>query len=299
MDGITVGCGQITWIKFTPQGAQWLAPEEQVLAEIAQSGYEGAPAGPGKGSPEETLALYAQHGMRPAPGYLGGEFWKPEKREQLLKQAGEYARFMRAVGCSEVYVAAGGFDYVTKSGKTRSQLAGQIHPEHGLSDDEMSQFAATLREAAEITLREGVRSCFHNHVGSVIETRAEFERLLELVNSEALFLGPDTGHLAWAGDDPVAFCRDYASRIKTLHVKDINEAVAAEGRQKEWDYGTFSRHGVWTELGQGAIDFPAIFEILKSAGFQGWAIVETDVTQLATPLESAQVSRQYLRSIGI
>ena len=57
--------------------------------------------------------------------------------------------------------------------------------------------------------------------------------------------------------------------------------------------------GIWTELGQGSIDFPAIFATLDQAGFNGWIIVETDDTQLETPLESAVVSRGYLRELGV
>jgi inosose dehydratase len=298
-DTIAVGCGQITWIKFTPQGAEWVLPEDQVLEEIARAGYAGAPAGPGQHSPEATIARYAGLGMRPAPGYFSADFWRPEERDTILAKAAEFARFSQAVGLTELYVATGGWNYTTPRGKTRRELAGQITAEDGLTDAELRQFADTLAEVCRITLSAGVRSCFHNHVGTVIETRAELERLLELVDPELLFLGPDTGHLAWAGDDAVAFCRDHAARIKTLHIKDINAAVAEEGRRQGWDYQTCVAHGVWTELGEGEIDFRAIFSDLRAAGFNGWAIVETDVTQKASAFESARISREYLRGIGI
>jgi inosose dehydratase len=71
--------------------------------------------------------------------------------------------------------------------------------------------------------------------------------------------------------------------------------VLRQGVAAGWDYGTFSAHGIWTELGTGAVDFPAIFAILEQAGFSGWLIVETDVTQLPSALESALISRSYLR----
>ncbi|GAB4124693.1 MAG: sugar phosphate isomerase/epimerase [Roseiflexaceae bacterium] len=296
---ILVGCGQITWLRFGPNGAEWLVPEDEVHAQIAQAGYAGAPCGPGERSPAEALAFYHRLGMQPAPGYFGADFWVAEQHDDIVARARAFAQFSAAVGLTEMYVATGGWAYQSPCGKNRSQLAGQITAEDGLTDAEMRQFATTLADVCRATLAEGVASCFHNHVGTVIETRAEFERLLALMPNDLLFLGPDTGHLAWAGDDPVAFCRDYASRIKTLHVKDINQAVAEQGRREGWDYQTFSKHGIWTELGRGAIDFGQIFADLKAAGFAGWAIVETDVTQLATPLESAIVSRQYLRSLGL
>jgi inosose dehydratase len=294
MDSISVGCGQITW-----QGPEWAGAEDLVLEQIAQAGYLGAPASPGTLSAEATVARYATLGMRPAPGYYSADFWLPEKQAEILEQVAAFAKFTHAIGLTEMYVATGGWTYMTARGKTRNQLAGQITAADGLTDAEMNQFANTLSAACKIALNDGVRCCFHNHVGTVIETRAELERLLALIDPDLLFLGPDTGHFAWAGDDPVAFCHDYAARIKTLHVKDINPAVAAEGRSQGWDYATFSRHGIWTEVGQGNIDFMAIFADLRAAGFAGWAIVETDVTQLATPLASAQISREYLKSIGI
>ena len=93
------------------------------------------------------------------------------------------------------------------------------------------------------------------------------------------------------------FCRKYVDRIKTIHIKDVNEAVLKAGVAAEWDYAKFSEEGIWTELGEGCIDFPALFDLLNQADFKGWVIVETDVTQLATPLESAVVSRNYLKKL--
>jgi inosose dehydratase len=300
LNDILIGCGQITWIRFTVNGAEWLDPEEQVLAQIAQAGYDGAPAGPERGrTAQELLDLYGRYGLRPAPGYLGTAFWNRERREEILGRVRQHAEFAQAVGCTELYVAPGGFDYVTGSGKTRRQTAGHVRPEDSLTDDEFQTFAEVLNDAGKIALEYGVRICFHNHVGTVIETREEVDRLLSLTDPNLVFLGPDTGHLAWAGADPVAFCRDYASRIKTVHIKDISAEVRDRGRAAEWDYGTFSDNGVFVELGEGCVDFPAIFDILQGAGFSGWLIVETDVTQKPTPLESITISRNYLRSLGL
>jgi inosose dehydratase len=293
MPTIEIGCGQITWSRDTP--------EEQVLAEIAQAGYAGAPAGPPDGrTADQIQALFAGHNLKPAPGYLGADFWRAEQRDTILELARQYAALMREVGCSELYVAAGGFTgYITAGGRSRSQLAGHVGRADAMTAAEYQRFADTLNQVGEITLAAEVRSCFHNHVGSVIETREEIDRLLALLDPALIFLGPDTGHLAWAGADPVAFCRDYATRIKTIHVKDVDETVRARGQAEEWDYGTFAKNGIFAELGEGNVDFPAIFAILREAGFAGWAIAETDVTQKPSALESATISRAYLRSIGL
>lgn len=291
MHNVLIGCGQITWKNV---------PEDQVLAEIAQAGYAGAPAGSRKDQPiHETLALFQKHNLKPAPGYLGAEFWDRAQENAILTRAREMAYFAQAAGVTELYVAAGGSNhYTTRRGLTRREVAGHVQPEDSMADAEFEQFARLLNNVGEITLEYGVRSCFHNHVGTTIETRDEIDRLFALVDRGVVFLGPDTGHLAWAGADVLQFCRDYATRIKTMHLKDIDPKVLGRG-QADWGYDRYAKEGIWTELGQGAVDFPAILEILNEAGFAGWLIVETDVTQLPSALESAVVSRNYLRTLGL
>ena len=292
MKNVVIGCGQITW-----KGVD----ADRTLAEIAEAGYAGAPAGPQSGkTTEEVLAQFERHGLQPAPGYLGADFWRPELEEEILARAVEHAKFARAGGCTELYAAAGGFtSYTTARGLTRAQVSGHVTPADAMTGGAYAQFAKVLNQVGEITLAEGVRSCFHNHVGSVIETREEIDRLYELVNHDVIFMGPDTGHLAWGGVDVVQFCRDYADVIRTVHIKDIDPDVLARGRAGEWDYQTFSDAGIFTELGRGMVDFPAVFDILDKAGFGGWLIVETDVTQQPSALVSAQMSRDYLKSLGM
>lgn len=284
MDGIKVACSQITWGRAFPR--------EQVLAEIAQAGYEGAPAGRGGDTAAEVLERYAQYGLRPVPGYLGLEWWSPELRAQQLEQAKQQAAFSRELGLTELYVASN----LTPE---RRAIAGQVRPETATPAEALKPLADLLDGIGRVTLREGVHTCFHNHVGSPVETRAEIDRLFGQVDRNVVFQGADIGHLAWAGDDIVQFTKDYAPSIKTLHLKDIAPQVRAAGVAQQWDYKGFSDHGIFAELGEGMVDFPAMFEVLRQAGFRGWIVVETDVTTKPSALESATISRNYLKSIGV
>jgi len=59
-------------------------------------------------------------------------------------------------------------------------------------------------------------------------------------------------------------------------------------------------HGVFCELGQGDIDFPAILAKLAELHYQGWIVVEQDVLPgMGSPKASAHRNREYLRSIGV
>lgn len=292
---VKLGCGQITWRH--PAAAK--ASEDDVLADIAGAGYLGAPwNGPDRGA-AEIREVWQRHGLEPAPGYLWGNYWDPTQREQQLAAARQYAEVSQQLGLTEIYVAAGGFESQTRSGRTRREVVAHSGPEDSLSDEEFDHLAQTLQSVGEAMLDFGVRACYHNHGGTFVEREDEIERLLEATDPEVLFLGPDTGHLAWAGVDVVEFARRHAARIKTMHLKDVDPDVRARGAAEGWDYRTFEQNAIWTEVGTGGVDFAGLFEVLSGSGFDGWLIVETDVTQLASPAESAKISRANLAELGI
>jgi inosose dehydratase len=276
-------------------------PEEQILTAIAGLGYEGAPAGPREGvTTKDVLAQYQKCGLKPAPGYFAADYWRPEQRADILRRAKAMGRFTRELGLTEVYVATGGWNgYIGRRGLHRGQVAGRVIPEDGLTESEWQVFIETLNKVGALMLAEGVRACYHNHVGSVTESGIEMDRLLKDTDPGLVFLGPDTGHLAWAGVDVVAFTHKYAPRILTIHVKDVKTAVVKQGVAAGWDYGGFTSHGVFAELGDGDIDFPAVFSLLKAASFSGWVVVETDVITRPTAEESHRLSRVYLKKIGL
>ena len=286
-----IACGGITWGSYARQKGIELS-QDQVFAEIAQAGYEGAPFNlRDKRTPKEIVAFFDKYGLKPAPGYLGARFWEKDQEGEILEQAKQAAQAAQAVGCTELYVAA--------SPLTRREASGHVRPQDALPDAGYEQFARVLNRVGETCLKHGVKIGFHNHVGSVIETRDEVDKLFGRVDRALVFQGPDTGHLAWAGADVVQFVRDYVDSIVTLHIKDIDPNVLKEGVAKSWDYDTFSDHGIFTELGEGFVDYKTVFGILKKAHFAGWVVVETDVTQKATPLESAIISRKHLKSLGL
>ncbi len=284
--GISIACGQITWRRGE-------LTQEQILQQIADAGYDGAPASaPSLDEVDDVRRKFEAAGLSPAPAYLGAAFWDASQTDEIISKAERIAEISKAFGLTEVYVAAN----LTPE---RRAVSGHVSASDALTADDWEVFAKTLNRVGEATLRHGVRASFHNHVGSCVETRDEIDELFSRVDPSLVFHGPDIGHLAWAGDDVVSYVREYMSAITTLHVKDIDPAVLADGVANDWDYSQFSDHGIFTELGQGFVDFPSLVQILRDASFQGWIVVETDVTQLPTALESATVSRAYLRSLDM
>lgn len=288
---VLIGCGQLTWTN---------RDSSAVMEEIALAGYDGAPGPLSLDLPvAEVAAWFGTFALNPAPPYYSAKFWDPGEEAGILEHASGIARYVRDLGCSELYVAAAGLEQLMPSGVTRRERAGRVAPEDAMTAEQFAQFGKVLGAFADATAAEGVASCFHPHVGTVIETAVELETLLTQVESDELYLGLDTGHIAWAGDDPVEVCLQHLSRVKTLHLKDVNNDVRQQGVSAGWRYRQFTEAGVFAELGEGMVDFPVILTALRDQGFDGWLIVETDVTMKPTPLESAIISRQYLTTLGL
>jgi inosose dehydratase len=295
MSRFRIACGQITWM------TDWNAPPpiDQAMREIAAAGYEGAPvfAPPGV-TPEQIAAQFAAYGPKPAPGYIGANWWDPAETDKIMEQVKAQAALHAALGLTECFIADNGFQTKSPRGIERMALAAHPTPADSLSPDQYKFYGDTLNRAGELALSQGVKLCFHNHVGSFIETRREIDDLWANVDRSKVFQGPDLGHLAWAGADTAQFCRDYAQDIKALHIKDINRKVMDEGIARGSHYMEFQTAGIFAELGEGFVPYPEIFRILDATGFDGWVVVETDRTMKASAAESARISREYLKSLG-
>jgi inosose dehydratase len=287
---LAVGCSTITW---RPTGHE--ASMEDMLRDIAEVGYAGVPAGLREGErPEKVAELYGSFGLRPLAGYLGARYHDPAERAQILEQVRRHIEWSLALGVTELLVAESCFaERFAVAGHETANRSDQ------LSDAGYDYVADVLNEAGRLCREQGVRACFHNHAGSYIETRDEFDRLLALTDPELVFIGLDTGHLAYGGGDVPDFVASYAPRIKILHLKDVYPNVLEQARRHKWDYHTAQAHGLWAELGEGVVDFRAVFEHLSRVGYEGWAIVEIDRTTKPTPRDSIAACYGHLAGLGL
>ncbi len=170
-----------------------------------------------------------------------------------------------------------------------------------MDEDTWQIFAKGANYVAQRVMDEtGLRTVFHHHIGTYIETPAETARLLDMTNPDILGLCFDTGHWRFGGGDPVSGIKQHRDRIWHVHFKDHDPKVAQQSREQQWDGPTSVGHGVFCELGKGDVDFPAVRDTLNQIGFEGWIVVEQDVLPgMGTPKASAQRNRDYLHSIGL
>jgi len=187
---------------------------------------------------------------------------------------------------------------------TRVLNAGRITPNMGLSDAEWETFGKGVNAIAQAVKDEtGLLTVFHPHCAGFIETPDETARLLTITDPALVGLVFDTGHYSYGagGCETLLSALDrFGERMWYVHFKDCDPVVLGKAAAGNWDYFEAVRQGVFCELGQGCVDFPAVTKWLRQRGYDGYITVEQDVLPgMGSPKESAGRNRDYLLSIGL
>ncbi|MGC4050007.1 MAG: TIM barrel protein [Paludibaculum sp.] len=303
MANLKVGNAPCSWgtLEFESAKGEQIG-YSRMLDELAATGYTGTELGDWGYMPTDPPALSAELGRRGL--VLLGAFVPVAMKNRSAHAAGveaavKTAKLLAAVGTDPKPFLVLADDNGSVPERTRN--AGRVTPQMGLSDEEWLVFAEGANLVARTVLAEtGLRTVFHHHCAGYVETPREIARFLELTDPAAIGLVFDTGHYAYgAGSaDVVAGFQRFKDRIWYVHFKDCQPEVAAQARAQGWDYFQALRHGVFCELGQGCVDFPAALRWLKQTGYDGYTLVEQDVLPgMGAPAESARRNREYLRSI--
>ncbi len=274
---------------------------QQVLDEIAGTRYQGTELGDWGFMPTDPAQLRSEVHARGLT--LLGAFVPVMLKDAQAHAGGVEAAVRTARLLADAEGQTPFLILADDNGKipARTQNAGRIRPEDGLTEAEWQIFAEGAEKiASAVRQQTGLRTVFHHHCAGYVETPAEIDRLLELTDPTLLGLCMDTGHYRFGGGDPLDLLQRHSSRIWHVHFKDCHPGAAAQSRQEGWDYFTSVRNGIFCELGKGEIDFPAIKEALQRLGYTGWIVVEQDVLPgMGQPKESALRNREYLESIGL
>lgn len=167
---------------------------------------------------------------------------------------------------------------------------------YSLNDAEWDLLCTGLNKLGKVAKDMGISLCFHHHMGTVVQTAAEIDRLMENTDPELFGLLFDSGHLAYCGEDYLAVLKKYVGRVRHVHLKDIRPEVIAEVKAKDLSFLDGVRMGTFTVPGDGVIDFKPIFDVLADAGYAGYVLVEAEQDPAkADPLAYAIRARQYIR----
>ena len=201
--------------------------------------------------------------------------------------------FLAEIGASFTNLA----DQGTPERKAFAGRASAAEAPH-LSAAEWDQLAERVCRSAEVVREHGLQATFHVHAGTWVETLEDMEELLRRAPAPLVKLCWDVGHAVYGGIDPVAVVRAHPERIAYIHLKDVDGDVLDGARRDGVDFNTAIRRRVFTELGRGRLDVAGLLSALRDIDYAGWLMVEQDSTWLPAA-ESARVSREFLRSLGV
>ncbi len=280
-----------------------------MLDELAESGYTGSELGDWgfmPSAPAGLAAAFRSRGLTLTGAFVGVKLRDADAHapgaETAVRTARLLARTADLLGAAVRPFLVLADDNGTDPIRTRN--AGRIGPGMGLSDDEWAIYARGAQTVARAVADEtGLRTVFHFHCAGFIETPEEIDRLMALTDPALLGLVFDTGHFAYGAGGCAAILpalERLAARIEYVHCKDFDPAVGERVRMEGMDYFQAVGAGVFCELGQGCVDFPAVLAWLRERGYNEFVTVEQDVLPgMGAPKESAARNRAYLRSIGL
>jgi inosose dehydratase len=262
------------------------------LAEIRQAGYAGTELG--LGFPSEPSVLRAAldaHGLELVAG------WYPAW--VLTRSAADEAR---AFGEFVAFLASAGGRYAVVAESTRCVQRDRAAPlRFGagvsvLSSREWDRLARGREHLAAIANDRGVELVYHPHMGTVVQDQTQVSELVARTSARVR-LTADTGHVRFAGDDPVAFLEAFVDRIGLVHLKDVRAELVERFCASEASFYDAVRAGVFTVPGDGDLDFARIFQVLRRVAYDGWLVVEAEQdARKADPFVYSKMGRAAVRA---
>lgn len=217
------------------------------------------------------LSTCRELGLKLTNIFIESEFINPHTAQGEFDQVVTISHLLKSAGANHILVDGG------------PRRAGDRH----LTD--LKSLAGVMNRLGRATADIGIELCFHPHIDTCVETPEDIEIFFNETDSKFVSVALDTAHVVAGGGDPLAFVKSDPSRIRYVHFKDI-----ADPQQFGDAFAGPVRYQAFRNLGEGTIDFAAIWAELEKNGYDQPLIIELDGTP--DPAASARISREYLRA---
>ena len=266
---------------------------EQCLDEAARIGFDGIEKGHKFPATVEGLkAVLDPRGLRFVSGWhstnllvnsLDGEKAAMQPFLDVLKGMGS-----RVIIVCETSNAVHGNDAVALKDRPR------------LADDRWAAFGAGVEALAQFAAAQGITLVYHHHMGTIVETEDEIDRLMA-VTGPATHLLLDTGHCRFGGGDPARLARRHMARVGHIHAKNVRPAIMAEVRDQGLSFLQGVRRGVFTVPGdsEGGVDFAPVLKTAAEHGYSGWLVIEAEQdAALRNPFQYQSLGLKSLKAMA-
>lgn len=286
---VRIGVNPIVWSNDDLRSLGGDTPLETCLREAREAGYDGIELG--HKFPREAASLSAvldAHGLALVSGWYSSALLQRDVAAELLALR-PHLDLLKALGCRVVVLCE-------TTGAVHGDRAAPLSSRPVLTEPDWRRMTQGLTALAEATAAEGVQLAYHHHMGTPVQTAAEVDRLMAQTGEHVRLL-LDTGHLAFAGADPIAVARRHRHRIAHVHFKDVRPDVMHKALQQGWSFLDSVVAGVFTVPGDGSIDFAAVARSIVP--YDGWLVVEAEQDPAkAPPLAYAKMGAAHTREVA-
>ena len=265
---VRLGINPLTWTNDDMPDLGGATPLETCLGEARLAGFVGVELGnkfPRRAA--DLRPILERHRLTLVSGWYSARLLERSVDDEIHALS-NHRDLLRALGCPVMVFA---------------EISGCIHGDRQtpvsrrpvLDEPGWLRLGQGLTAVAAHLQRAGLRLAYHHHMGTVIESEADIDRLMAQTGPEVGLL-LDTGHLTYAGGDPARVAQRYAARIVHVHCKDVRADVLTVARARDLSFLDAVLAGVFTVPGDGSIDYPAVLSALAAVGYEGWLVVEAE-----------------------
>jgi inosose dehydratase len=288
----------VSWGVEDNPGPAWEQPYERILDEMLSGGYTGTELGPYGYFPTDPAVLekaLSKRGMAMLSSFVPVPLSDPSRGQAVLEHIRQVGALLSALQSPLLVLA-------DAQSPLRGNLAGRVPVDgsQSLRPEHWRHVGKIVAEVERVSAEYGLGVVFHPHVATYVETPFEVERFFDSVSATRVGLCLDTGHCVYGGGDPIEEARKYRSLLRYVHIKDINARVLGEVRRQGLNFDRAIAAGVFSQVGQGCVHFPAFFRALVEINYAGWMVVEQDVKYgeaAVPPAESMAASLKYLLGV--
>lgn len=289
MSTVQIGINPLTWSNDDMSSLGGETPLEVCLQESREAGYAGVELG--NKFPRDPAVLgpiLQKYDRRLISGWYSSHLLERSAEEEIAALQ-PHLGLLKELG-AKVMV------YCEVTRCIHSDIKTPLSMRPKMSEEEWQLFLPRLSVVADYLASQGVHMAYHHHMGTVIQSQEDVERMMA-GTGENVGLLLDTGHMIVAGGNPFDVLDKWASRINHVHCKDLRKEVYLDCLNRNLSFLNSVLEGAFTVPGDGHIEYLKLFKQLKQKDYVGWLVVEADQDpSVAHPMTYARKGFDYLRS---
>ncbi|MCL1079867.1 myo-inosose-2 dehydratase [Parashewanella spongiae] len=285
---IQLGINPLTWTNDDLPSLGAETPLEVCLSEGKQAGFSGFELGNKfPRTPELLGPILNNHNLKLVSGWFSGQLFERSVEEEI-EALKPHLYLLKMLGAKVIVYCE--VDRCIHGDQQTSLLQRPT-----LKLQQWAEYGEKLSQVADYCVEQGMKIAYHHHMGTIVQTEQEIDLLMQHT-SDSVGLLLDTGHLTYAGGNPIKVFEKYSHRVNHIHCKDIRANVLKDTLNRNISFLDSVLNGVFTVPGDGCVNYPSLFEKIKQSNYQGWLVVEAEQDpSIYTPLKYATLGNTNLR----